>query len=481
MTGVECATSVTVEHRLSSSNHEDRNKSFMTLSPSSQSNATPPAWDFSHGRLRVSDDKRRLVHEDGSFFLYLGDTAWELFHRLNREEADLYLQNRQAKGFTVIQAVAVAELDGLKTPNAYGELPFIDHDATRPNHRYFEHVDWVVQRASSLGLGVGLLPTWGNHITAWDSDVSFFTEATAERYGRWLGERYGAMPNILWILGGDRPAAGCGRADRRSVWDAMARGITLGVCGGEDYAQTLISYHPYGRHTSAEWFHDRPWLAFNMVQSGHYAKDDALHHWLIDQGWQWPPIKPVINAEPCYEDMCVNFNPRHGWFDDFDVRQSAYWTVFAGSFGYTYGAHALWQMLAPPWSPTLHARRTWRESLDMPGARQMTHLRSLLLARDPLTRMPAQSLLIEDYGSTPRHLRACRGKGYILVYSPYGATIRVHGEKLGCSKVTATWFNPRDGSTQSLGEWTAHGPLSFDPPGSAARGNDWVLLLDHDQ
>lgn len=53
-------------------------------------------------RLKVSKNNRYLVKEDGSPFFYLGDTAWELFHRLNREEADLYLRNRAAKGFNVI-------------------------------------------------------------------------------------------------------------------------------------------------------------------------------------------------------------------------------------------------------------------------------------------------------------------------------------------------------------------------------------------
>ena len=38
-------------------------------------------------RLRVSDNQRYLVHADGTPFFYLGDTAWELFHRLDREEA----------------------------------------------------------------------------------------------------------------------------------------------------------------------------------------------------------------------------------------------------------------------------------------------------------------------------------------------------------------------------------------------------------
>ncbi|MBO7108250.1 MAG: DUF4038 domain-containing protein, partial [Verrucomicrobia bacterium] len=50
--------------------------------------------DFSHGDLRVSDNKHFLQHQDGTPFFYLGDTAWELFHRLNHEEADLYLADR---------------------------------------------------------------------------------------------------------------------------------------------------------------------------------------------------------------------------------------------------------------------------------------------------------------------------------------------------------------------------------------------------
>jgi len=68
-------------------------------------------------------------------FFYLGDTAWELFHRLNREEAVRYLDARAAQGFTVIQAVALAELDGITVPNAYGDLPLLDRDpASPPSH-----------------------------------------------------------------------------------------------------------------------------------------------------------------------------------------------------------------------------------------------------------------------------------------------------------------------------------------------------------
>lgn len=69
--------------------------------------ATPPAAvsaqpDEGLSHLMVSDD-RFLVDQDGAPFFWLGDTAWELFHRLTRAEASLYLQDRQDKNFNVVQ------------------------------------------------------------------------------------------------------------------------------------------------------------------------------------------------------------------------------------------------------------------------------------------------------------------------------------------------------------------------------------------
>ena len=106
-----------------------------------------PSVDFGHGDLKVSENKRFIVHTDGTPFFYLGDTAWELFHRLNRKEAERYLENRRQKGFTVIQAVVLAELDGLNTPNANGDKPLVNNDPTKPNEAYFRHVDYLVNTA----------------------------------------------------------------------------------------------------------------------------------------------------------------------------------------------------------------------------------------------------------------------------------------------------------------------------------------------
>ena len=179
-------------------------------------------------KLAVSDNRRFLVYEDGAPFFYLGDTAWELFHRLDREETEFYLQDRAAKRFTVIQAVVLAEYEGLTAPNAYGHLPLIDNDPARPSEAYFAHVDAVVARAEALGLIVGMLPTWGDKWNRkWGLGPEIFTPENAEAYGRWLGARYAESP-IIWILGGDRPIEA---EIHREIIRAMAQGLREGDGG----------------------------------------------------------------------------------------------------------------------------------------------------------------------------------------------------------------------------------------------------------
>src|SRR5690242_2224692 len=115
-------------------------------------------------RVKVSGNGRFLIRADGSPFPWFADTAWELFHRLTRGEAAFYLEKRARQGFTLIQAVVLAEFEGIRHPNAYGDCALIEADPTRPNERYFRHVDWVVDQANALGLMVGMLPTWGDKV-----------------------------------------------------------------------------------------------------------------------------------------------------------------------------------------------------------------------------------------------------------------------------------------------------------------------------
>ncbi len=426
--------------------------------------------------LKVSANKRFLVTADGKPFFYLGDTAWELFHRLNREEATIYLENRARKGFTVIQAVALAELDGLKDPNPYGHLPLTDSDPLRPEPKYWEHVDFIVNKANSLGLYIGFLPTWGDKWNNRGRGPEAFTAANAEAYGQWLGHRY-RDAGLIWILGGDRPVET--DAHRQILW-AMARGLGKG-----DGGRHLITYHPHGGAGSAEPFHSEDWLSFNMRQNGHTAEFTGRYDkTAFDYGRT--PVKPVLDAEPIYEDHPVSFRAAElGHSIAADVRRPLYWDLFTGAFGHTYGNHSVWQMWSAERKPINSPLMPWSVAIDQPGAAQMQHARWLLESRPFLTRIPDDSVIVTSNvptavpGTGRYHFAATRDStgSYAMVYAPIGRKFSVRMDKVAGSKINAWWFDPRTGAAKQIGTFENTGEREFSPP-NPGEMLDWVLVLD---
>ena len=422
-------------------------------------------------RLQVSPNHHFLVQEDGSPFFYLGDTAWELFHRLKREEADLYLSNRVDKGFSVIQAVVLAEFDGLKTPNAYGQLPFEQLDPARPNEAYFEQVDYVVRKAGQLGLYVGMLPTWGDKVNKkWGAGPEIFSRPEIARaYGEFLGKRYQDQA-IIWILGGDRNPE---NETYLAVWRALAEGLRKGDGGAH-----LITYHPMGGSASSKWFQQDAWLDFNTFQSGH-AQPDAPNFAYTTADYQVTPTKPTLDSEPRYEDHPINWDPKRGWFNDFDVRQAAYWSLLAGACGHTYGNHNVWQFWQADRKAISSARTPWKEALDHPGAFQMGHARRLFESRPYQKLVPDPTILANDTTKGADNLQAARAEdgSFLFVYAPTGRPATVKLDKISGEKINAFWFDPRVGTAVPMGEFPTRGTQTFEPF-SRGRGQDWVLVLD---
>lgn len=418
-----------------------------------------PSVDLKHGDLRVSGNRRFLVHADGTPFFWLGDTAWELFHRLTKEETEKYLENRRAKRFTVIQAVALAELDGLNTPNAEGHRPLVDNDPLKPVPEYWAHVDWVVKKAEEKGLYIGLLPTWGDKVTRmWGVGPEIFNVENARAYGKWIGARYQSAPNILWINGGDRPA------DKSAeIWRALAAGVREG-----DGGRHLMTFHPPGGRTSSAWFHQDDWLDLNMLQTGHKRDTDSGAR--IDADYRREPTKPVLDGEPTYEDHPINFKPENGYATALDVRKYLYWDLFAGACGHTYGCHNIWQMMAPGRKPISWAHASWSDSLDLPAAGQLRHARALIESRPYLSRVPDQAMVVSG-----ERVRATRGDGYAFFYIPTGKPLTVALGKVSGETVEAWWYDPREGTSHPIGAVPNQGTKEFAPP---AGDQDWVLVLD---
>src|SRR5687767_11394560 len=50
--------------------------------------------------IRVSPDGHFLTQPDGEPFFWLADTAWELLHRLNREETERYFEDRSPRSMS---------------------------------------------------------------------------------------------------------------------------------------------------------------------------------------------------------------------------------------------------------------------------------------------------------------------------------------------------------------------------------------------
>lgn len=420
--------------------------------------------------LKVAPNHRYLVHADGSPFFYLGDTVWELFHRARREEADEYLQDRAARGFTVIQAVVLAEFDGLNVPNAYGHLPLENQDPEKPVEDYFRHVDYIVEKAQKLGLHVGMLPAWGDKWNKkWGQGPEVFTPANAEKFGEFLGRRYRDRP-IIWILGGDRNPE---TDEHRNIVRAMARGLKKG-----DGGRHLMTYHPMGWSNSSTWFHHDAWLDFNMFQSGHNERNRP-NYFLAGSNRQLNPPKPSLDGEPRYEDGAVDFKVENGLFDDFDVRQAAYWSLLAGSCGHVYGHHSIWQLSQPDRQPLMGTRGSWRAALSQPGAVQMGHVRRLFESRPFMQLVPDQGIILPGPGGGIDHIRAALADdgSFAFVYTPTGKTLAVPMNRIKGQRVRASWYNPRDGVSTEIGLFAASGVQQFVPP-TSGRGNDWVLVLD---
>lgn len=435
-------------------------------------------------RLKISDNKRFLVYEEGKPFFYLGDTAWELFHRLNREEADRYLEDRAKKNFTIIQAVAIAELDGHVDPNPYGHLPLVDLDPARPaikdgpQNDYWDHVDYIVNKAQSLGLFIGFLPTWGRY---WHDKVHdgkpLFNRVNAAAYGEWLGARYKDKP-VIWILGGDRSVD---NDEQREVLRALAHGLRKGDGGNH-----LITLHPCGGCGSSQWFHDEDWLDFNMRQNGH-APEFTGHYNKTHLDYERAPAKPVLDGEPIYEDHPVSFKPKElGHSIASDVRRPLYWDLFSGACGHTYGHHSVWQMFDPKrGKPINNPLLSWSDAMQQPGAGQMQFGRALMESRPFLSRIPDDSIIASNRVPTSipgegryRFVAARDESGsFAMVYAPVGRTFSVHMDKISGLQVKAWWFNPRNGSAKEIGTFENKGVRDFSPP-DYGEMIDWVLVLD---
>ena len=430
--------------------------------------------------LKISANKRFFQTADGKPFFWLGDTGWLLFIKCNREDAIKYLDDRKQKGFNVIQVMLIHDVK--LAVNVYGDSSIHNGDVSRPvttdenivddlKYTYWDHVDYIIDEAAKRGIYMALVPVWGGNI-------KYINKAQAKTYASFLANRYKDKTNIIWLNGGDIKGT-----------DGLAQWHVIGNTVRSIDKKHLMTFHPRGRNSSSEWFHNASWLDFNMFQSGHrsYAQDTAsnetLHYgednWrYVNDDYKLKPVKPTFDGEPSYEDIPYGLHRAdQPYWQDHEIRRYAYWSVFAGSCGFTYGHNSVMQFYTPGDSGiSFFPKIKWQDGLNAPGAGQMRHLKKLILSKSYYDRVPDQSMVVDD-GVRYDKVIATRGRNYAMFYVYNGRDFRVAMDKLRFKPSKASWYDPRNGDIKEISEHQYMSRL-FDPPGEKQNGNDWVLILE---
>lgn len=431
-----------------------------------------------NGPIQIHPDHRFLMTSEKEPFFWMADTAWELFHRLGKQEAITYFDTRKAQGFNVVQAVVLAELDGINRPNANGDLPFTDLANWKYNEAYFQHIDLILDLAMQRDIHIALLPTWGDKLFkhSWGIGPEIFNPKTAYDYGKWIGNRYKDRKNLIWVLGGDRNPRE--NSEDIEVWNQMAKGI---LETQNPTNKILITFHPQPMEPggSSVWFHEADWLDFNMHQTGHCPNYPTYSR--ITYDYQLSPTKPTIDGEPMYEEHPKCFNAKElGYSEATDIRKIMYWNVFAGAAGQTYGCHAVWQMYDLDKAPINAPLKPWHQSLDLEVANQVKHLKNLMLSRPYFDRIPDQRLIAENQEEDETLVVATKSRSgdYAFFYFPTGKSIRLDLSGLKNQKLRFSWYDPRTGVTLDYPIQIVNPKLVPVTPPSSGRGNDWVLIVD---
>ena len=369
--------------------------------------------------------------------------------------------------------------------NVYGDSALVNKNVAAPlvtpgasasdaaQYDYWDHVDYIVKLAAQKDLYMAMVPVWGSNVKA--GSVS---RSEANAYAEWLAKRYKDQWNIVWLNGGDIRGS-----DSLTTWKIMGAALK------KNDPNHLVTFHPFGRTTSSQWFHEEPWLDFNMFQSGHRSYDldtskaehrfgpDNYKFMLIDYNLQ--PTKPSFDGEPSYELIPYGLHDTtKPYWQAHDIRRYAYWAVFAGGAGHTYGHNSVMQMHKPTDRGSAYgSKKFWYNALNDDGAKQMIHVKNLLLSKPYFERVPDQSL-VSTQGEKYRYIAATRGRDYAMLYNYTGRTFQVNMGKIRGKKIRASWFDPRTGEKHPIGKFRNKGSLQFDPPGEEMDGNDWVLILE---
>jgi hypothetical protein len=398
------------------------------------------------------------VDAGGKPFLLVGDAAWSLIAQLSREDADLYLEDRRARGFNAVLASLVEHKYASHAPaNFYREQPFLTPgDFSTPNERYFQHADWVLERAAAKNVLVLLTPDYlgyDGQDEGWWKELSKLGPEKLRAWGRYVGERYARFNNILWVNGGDYSAPD------RSIVRAVAEGLR------ESNPTALQTAHNGPETLTLDYWSTSGdgWLSINSV----YTYGPV--YGVMREQCSRAERMPAFLIESTYED-------EHDSTED-KLRRQAYEAVLAGGFGHVFGNNPMWHFDGPG---LFKERRTWKQALDSRGAQSMTHLRNIMHRAKWWTLTPEAGVGQKDGADPPVASRSADGS-VLIAYLPKGGSVEIDTSQMAGPNLHFSWYDPSDGSLQDIPAPTSMRQdkrVLQSHSRNAAGFRDWVLLVE---
>jgi hypothetical protein len=406
--------------------------------------------------LHVDPSTRRLVDSSGTPFLLQGDFAASLIAQLTNEDVDRYLDDRRARGFNAIWVNLLEHKFSDRAPNnIYGDAPFsTPGDYSTPNEQYFSHVDWVLQRAAEKGILVLLTPSYLGYDggdEGWYKEMKANGVEKLKNYGRYLGQRYQAFTNVVWVNAGDY------NPPDKELVDAIAEGLRGTL------PSALQTAHAAPETAAGDYWGDRAWLDLNNVYTYSDVYTAAAQQYSNDS-------RPFFLLESTFEG-------EHGATTQL-IRTQAYHALLTGATGQLFGNNPMWHFDGPG---LFDSPMTWQEALGSPGARSMERLGAIFSRYAWWMLQPdiSDSFLTGGVGKGgDRAVAAVANDGsFALVYIPSARGITLDLTRLKDSQVRMTWLDPTSGSERIASVSTdGSGRASVDSPGKNAEGtDDWVL------
>ena len=409
--------------------------------------------------LKILDGQRHLSDASGAPFLIQGDAAWSLIADLSREEVDVYLADRAARGFNTILVSLLEHRYARHAPaNVYGNAPFqAADDFSKPDEAYFAHAEWVLTRARDKGFLVLLTPAYLGANGGEDGWWVAMQAAGAERlhaYGRYLGSRFGKYDNILWVHGGDFTPP------NKDLVSAVARGIR------ETAPQHLHTVHLAPETAVTEfWKGDDEW--FDVVTAYTYKHVCSS----VLEGVRAARVRPVFLVESFYE----NEHGSGAW----RTRSQSYEALLCGASGQVFGNNPIWHFHHAGIYP---APGDWWQNLGSEGARSQTLLANIF--RDlpwwQLEPVTTPGFITDDVGADLPAVAARTGDGTLaLVYLPSARRISVNFRQLAPQPVDARWYDPASGAFTNVAAapFTGTRDVLLEPPPKSTGESDWLLVL----